>query len=126
MIGKLKFVPTADGWRRTNLACSGKAAATNKNIYICLLEEDEILRISRGDTDVDDTIQDHRHAWKRLALEGRASSFVILLTSKYLITRAPNEPLKEVCRRPWRVKAISNTGESQLDASRPRFEVSPG
>ena len=88
------------GWLEKNQPCVfGKAAATNKNIYVCLLEEDEILRMSRGDTDIEDTIQDHRHAWKRLALEGRASSFVILLTSKYLITREPNEALKEICRR---------------------------
>jgi hypothetical protein len=77
----------------------GKIAATNKNVFICLIEEDEILRMKRGDADVADTLQDHRQVWKRLALEGRSSSFVILLTSKTLVTRQPDDALKEICRR---------------------------
>jgi hypothetical protein len=52
-----------------------------------------------GDRDVEDTLQDHRQVFKRLALEGRVSSFLILLTSRHLITREPNEALKEICRR---------------------------
>ena len=48
-------------WLERNQPCVfGKTAATNKNIYICLLEEHEVLRMSRGDADVSDTIQDHR------------------------------------------------------------------
>src|SRR5260370_32717550 len=74
-------------------------AATNKNVYICLLEEHEILRMSRGDADVMETLQDHRQVWKRLALEGLASSFVILLTRRHLITREPNTALHEICPR---------------------------
>lgn len=88
------------GWLEKNQPCVfGKTAATNKNIYICLLEEHEILRMSRGDADILDTIQDHRQVWKRLALEGRVSSFLILLTSRHLVTREPNDALKEICRR---------------------------
>ena len=87
-------------WLERNQPCVfGKTAATNKNIYLCLLEEDEILRMQRGDSDVEDTLQDHRQVFKRLALEGRVSSFVILLTSRHLITREPNEQLKQICRR---------------------------
>lgn len=88
------------GWLEKNQPCVfGKTAATNKNVYICLLEEHEILRMARGDADVEETLQDHRQVWKRLALEGLASSFVILLTSKHLITKEPNTALKEICRR---------------------------
>jgi hypothetical protein len=88
------------GWLEKSQPCVfGKTAATNKNVYICLLEEHEILRMARGDADLRDTLQDHRQVWKRLALEGLASSFVILLTSRHLITREPNAALKEVCRR---------------------------
>jgi len=87
-------------WLEKNQPCVfGKTAATNKNVYICLLEEDEISRMVRGDADVMETLQDHRQVWKRLALEGRVSSFVILLTSRHLITREPNAALKEICRR---------------------------
>jgi hypothetical protein len=78
------------GWLEKNQPCVfGKTAATNKNVYICLLEEHEILRMARGDADMEETLRDHRQVWKRLALEGLASSFVILLTSKHLITRDP-------------------------------------
>jgi hypothetical protein len=52
-----------------------------------------------GDRDVMETLQDHRQVFKRLALEGLVSSFVILLTSRHLITREPNPALKEICRR---------------------------
>ncbi len=87
-------------WLERNQPCMfGKAAATNKKVYICLLEEDEILRMSRGDADVEDSVQDHRQVWKRLALEGRVSSFVILLTSRHLVYKEPNAALKEICRR---------------------------
>ncbi len=54
-------IATYREWLERNRPCVfGKTAATNKNIYICLLEEHEILRMSRGDTDVSDTIQDHQ------------------------------------------------------------------
>ena len=87
-------------WLEKNQPCVfGKAAATNKNVYVCLLEDHEILRMQRGDLDVEDTLQDHRQVFKRLALEGRVSSFVILLASRHLITREPNDQLKEICRR---------------------------
>jgi hypothetical protein len=87
-------------WFEKNQPCVfGKTAATNKNIYFCLLEDHEILRMRRGDPDVTDTLQDHRQVWKRLALEGSTSSFVILLASPHLVTREPNETLKEICRR---------------------------
>src|SRR5580700_7096894 len=43
-------------WLEKNQPCVfGKTAATNKNLYICLLEEHEISRMSRGDPDVMDT-----------------------------------------------------------------------
>jgi len=87
-------------WLEKNQPCVfGKTAATNKNLYICLLEEHEILRMQRGDADVMDTLQDHRQVFKRLALEGLVSSFIILLTSRHLISREPNDGLKEICRR---------------------------
>lgn len=77
----------------------GRVAAKNKNIFICLLEEDEILRMPHGDEDLASLIQDYRQAWKRHALDALSSSFVIVLVSKWIITKEPNEHLKEICRR---------------------------
>ena len=64
---------------------------------VCLLEEDEILRMRRDDLDVRDTIQDHRQVWKRNALDGLTSSFLILLVSKTVLETG--EKLKAICRR---------------------------
>jgi len=87
-------------WLTTNQPCVfGKVAATNKNIFICLLEEHEVLRMPHGDEDLRDTLQDFRQAWKRYALEGLSSSLVVLLVSKSLAFTEPNEPLKDICRR---------------------------
>jgi len=87
-------------WLETNQPCVfGRVAAKNKNVFICLLEEHEILRMRRGDEDLRDTIQDYRQIWKRHALEGLSSSFLILLVSRSLISKEPNDLLKEICRR---------------------------
>jgi hypothetical protein len=87
-------------WLETNQPCVfGRVAAKNKNVFICLLDHIEILRMQNGDHDLEDTIQDHRQVWKRLALEGMTSSFVILLVGPALVTREPNESLKAICRR---------------------------
>jgi hypothetical protein len=77
----------------------GRVAAKNKNVFICLIEEDEILGMRNGDDDLRDTIQDYRQAWKRHALDGFMSSFVILLVGKSLVTKEPDVQLKEACRR---------------------------
>ena len=55
--------------------------------------------MSRGDLDFVETLQDHRQAWKRLALEGRVSNLAIVLTSKHLIDKQPTAEIKEICRR---------------------------
>jgi hypothetical protein len=77
----------------------GKAAAKTNSVFICILEEHEVLRMSRGDDDVRETIQDHRQAWKRCALEGGFSSFMVLLLSKSLVDKEPGDQLKEISRR---------------------------
>jgi hypothetical protein len=77
----------------------GRIAARNKNVFICLIEENEILQMRNGDDDLRNTIQDYRQVWKRHALDGLSSSFVIVLVSRSLVTKEPNEQLKEICRR---------------------------
>src|SRR5438128_1763631 len=87
-------------WLETYQPCVfGKVAAKSKLAFICLLEEDEVLRMRHGDVDVRDTIQDSRQVWKRHALDGLASSFLILLVSKTLTTLEPGDELKAICRR---------------------------
>jgi hypothetical protein len=87
-------------WLETNQPCVfGRIAAKNQNVFICLLEEDEVLRMKRGDADLLDTIQDYRQAWKRYAFEGLSSSFLILIVSKNLVDKEPGRELKEICRR---------------------------
>ena len=87
-------------WLETNQPCVfGKIAAKNKNVFICLLEEKEILMMRRGDADLRDTLQDYRQAWKRHALEGLSSSFLLVLVSPSLVDKQPDDRLKEIARR---------------------------
>jgi len=87
-------------WFTKNQPCIfGRLAATQRRIFICLLEENEILGMRRGDDDLRDTIQDYRQLWKRYALEGLSSSLVIAVIGESLVREAPDERLKEFCRR---------------------------
>jgi hypothetical protein len=87
-------------WLERSQPCVfGQVVAKNKNIFICLLEEHEIVRMKRGDDDLHDTIQDYRQVWKRYTLEGLMSSFLILLVSRSLVTKEPQDQLKDICRR---------------------------
>ena len=98
--GKRAKISAYRKWLETNQPCVfGRVAAKNKNVFICLLEEHETLRMRRGDEDLRDTIQDYRQVWKRHALEGLTSSFLILLVSKSLVGKEPDDHLKEICRR---------------------------
>ncbi len=103
------FNPRYDKWKKLKAyrkwvasgqpCLFGKAAAKTKSVFVCILEEHEILQMRRGDADLRETIQDHRQAWKRYALEGSFSSFMVLLLSKSLVNKEPGDKLKEICRR---------------------------
>jgi hypothetical protein len=103
------FNPRYDKWKKLKAyrkwvasgqpCLFGKAAAKTKSVFVCILEEHQVLRMRRGDDDIRDTIQDHRQAWKRYALEGSSSSFMVLLLSKSLVDKEPGDKLKEICRR---------------------------
>jgi hypothetical protein len=103
------FNPRYDKWKKLDAyrrwlssgqpCLFGKAAARNKNVFICLLEEREILCMKNGDDDLRDTIQDHRQVWKRYALDEPFSSFLVLLVSKRLVNKEPGDKLKEISRR---------------------------
>jgi hypothetical protein len=103
------FNPRYDKWRKLKAyrkwiaagqpCLFGKAAAKTDSVFICILEEHEILRMRRGDDDLRETIQDHRQAWKRCALEGGFSSFMVLLLSKSLVDKEPGDKFKEISRR---------------------------
>jgi hypothetical protein len=98
------FNPRYDKWKKLKAyrkwvasgqpCLFGKAAAKTKSVFVCILEEHEILRMRRGDVDLRETIQDHRQAWKRYALEGSFSSFMVLLLSKSLVNKEPSDKLK--------------------------------
>jgi hypothetical protein len=97
---KRRKVRAYRAWLQASQPCVfGRVAAKNKNIFICLLEESEILRMKSGDKDLKDTLQDYRQVWKRNALEGLASSFVVVLVSPSLAIKEPNSELKEIARR---------------------------
>src|SRR2546425_12240259 len=73
-------------WLETYQPCVfGKIAAKNKLWSLCACsKKTKFCVCSVADADVRDTIQDARQVWKRHALEGLASSFLIVLVSKTL------------------------------------------
>src|SRR5260370_8919084 len=97
---KTQKIKAYRGWITKNQACIfGRLAANQKRVFICLLEENDILGMRKGDLDVRDTIQDYRQLWKRSALEGLSSSFLIAVVGESLVSEEPGERLKEFCRR---------------------------
>ncbi len=97
---KLSKIAAYREWLKKNQPCVfGRAGATKKQVFTCMLDEHEILNMRRGDEDLRDTIRDHQRVWKRRALHGLSSSFVIVLNSPALAHLAPGPELKEICRR---------------------------
>jgi len=93
-------VQTYRKWLESFQPCVfGRIAAKNKNVFICIIEEHEIINMKGGDNDLRDTIQDFRQAWKRWALDGFSSSFLIVLVSPSIVIAEPGEQLKEIARR---------------------------
>jgi len=99
-VPRLRKIVAYRDWLRTAQPCVfGRSAAGKRQVFICLLDEREILSMRRGDHDLRDTIEDHRRVWKRHALHGLSSSFVIVVVSPTLCMVAPGSELKEACRR---------------------------
>ena len=96
---KRRKVRAYRAWLEQNQPCVfGRVAAKNKNVFICLLEEQEILAMKAGDADLQDTLQDYRQVWKRHALEGLVSSFVIVVVAPSLVRKQPDDAMKELAR----------------------------
>jgi hypothetical protein len=71
--------------------------------------------MKRGDDDLRDTIQDYRQAWKRYALDGVSSSFLVLLVSRSLIDKEPRDGLKQICRRLLELyMEVDNVGDDTI------------
>ena len=74
----------------------GRIAAKNRLISYCLLKEDDLFG---SEEEIGRKIQAARLAWRRMAFEGRASGFIIVLLSKRLATASPNEAVKRIASR---------------------------
>ena len=84
-------------WFIKNQPCVfGRLAATQKRVFICLLEENEILGMRKGDKDLRDTIQDYRQLWEAVRPRGITPVVVIAVIGESLVTETPGERLKEV------------------------------
>lgn len=77
----------------------GRSAARGRGVFVCLLEEKHILIMRNGDEGLRETIQDHQKVWKRYALHGQSSSFVIVVISEATALASPGPELKDLCRR---------------------------
>ena len=99
-VSRLRKIASYRDLLKTEQPCVfGRSAAGKRQVFICLIDEHEILSMRRGDNDLRDTIEDHRRVWKRHALHGLSSSFVIVVLSPRLCVVSPGSELKEACRR---------------------------
>jgi hypothetical protein len=102
-------------WLRKHQPCVfGRAAATNKQVFICLLDEEQILLMKHGDDDLRETIRDHQKVWKRRALHGLSSSFVIVLASPSLAHIDAGPELKETGRRLMELYVDAKVEDDQI------------
>ncbi|WP_188914383.1 hypothetical protein [Salinarimonas ramus] len=65
-------------------------------IACCWLDDDDI---ARGDEHLRARLQEARRDWKRAALEGGPSGFLVMLASRRLVDCQPSDALVEICRR---------------------------
>lgn len=98
-VPRLRKIAAYRNWLRTEQPCVfRRSAAGKRQVFICLVDEGEILSMRRGHHDLRDTIEDHWRVWKRHALHGLSSSFVIVVVSPTLCMVAPGSELMEACR----------------------------
>jgi hypothetical protein len=74
----------------------GRIAAKSGLLSYCTIREED-LRSS--DETVERRIQGARQAWTRLAFEGKASGFIVVLLSSRLATATPDETVKRLALR---------------------------
>ncbi len=114
-IPKLRKIKAYRDWLVDNQPCLfGKSAANKRQVFVCLLDEDELIRMRRGDDDVKETIRDHQMVWKRHALHGLSSSFLILIVSKSIAELAPGPELKEISRRLMELYVDSEVDDDEI------------
>jgi hypothetical protein len=114
-IPKLRKVKAYRDWVGQNQPCLfGKNAANKRQLFICLLEEDEILKMRRGDEDLKETIRDYQKVWKRHALHGQSSSFMIVIVSPTIQQMAPGDDLKELSRRLMELYLDTPTADDEI------------
>ncbi len=114
-VKKLQKIAAYREWLRKNQPCIfGRAAATNKQVFICLLEEQQILLMRKGDEDLRETIVDHQKVWKRRAVHGLSSSFVIVIASPSIAHIEPGSELKEICRRLMEIYIDAHVADDEI------------
>ena len=85
------------GWLQKHQPCLfGRIAAKAGAIHYCFLTEDDL---AGPEADLRAKIQAARTEWKRRAIAGEASGFVIAVVSPRIATALPNGAMKEVGRR---------------------------
>lgn len=84
-------------WVENNQPCLfGKMAAKLEAIRFCVVDQPAL---DASDKDVFDTIQDCRFRWRRDAVHGKASAFVIVVASPALSVATPNDTVRQIAIR---------------------------
>ncbi len=65
-------------------------------LSICILRDHDL---KKSDAHIRDKIQRFRLVWKREAIQGLRSGFIILAVSRHIVEAEPNEAMKELAKR---------------------------
>lgn len=89
-------VSTLNGWISRYQPCLfGRIAAKNNLITYCLLREEDFST----DAQAERKIQEARLAWKRLAIDGKSSAFIVVILSARLAAASPDETVQRIAHR---------------------------
>jgi hypothetical protein len=112
-------VSTLNTWVSKYQPCLfGRIAAKQGLIAYCLLRDEDLTT----DEQVERKIQEARLAWKRLAIDGRASAFIVVLLSARLANAVPDETVKRIALRVCSLYLREHVEADRIHLERLRLE----
>jgi hypothetical protein len=119
---KAERIPILAKWLTTSQPClfGRMAAGAHDLLSFCILTEADILE---GDSHVRNLIRHYRLEWKRAALLGRKSGFIILATSRRLTLAEPNLQLQNFALKLCTLYLREVVKPDQVHHERIRLEI---
>jgi hypothetical protein len=117
------IIQSLNGWLAEHQPCLfGRAAARKGSLSYCILREQDLVG---EDEAVRTKIQSDRLEWKRRALRGEASGFIIVVVSPALAYAAPDKTVFGIARRLCELYLLDDIRENTIYTDRLHLDV-PG